>query len=231
MQHAHREHSTSSRFQSRYSHTTLSGREHTYAASTHESPDITTAAAASAAGCRHWHFGWRAKCPPPRWMSRLPRSFPLFFSVSPFSPLILRWRRLSFRHSCRIDLVVCALQSIYMDAMGFGMGSCCLQVTFQARHVNVARHLYDHLAVLSPIAVHSFTPPPCGCLCARGFSLVFFHHVSDGSFGGYSFLSRTHFGQRHEMGMFRLASAGERGGRRIRGASLMSILALSVRSL
>jgi glutamate--cysteine ligase catalytic subunit len=38
-----------------------------------------------------------------------------------------------------------------MDAMAFGMGCCCLQVTFQARDVSESRHLYDALAVLAPI--------------------------------------------------------------------------------
>jgi glutamate--cysteine ligase catalytic subunit len=38
-----------------------------------------------------------------------------------------------------------------MDAMVFGMGCCCLQVTLQCRNVNEARHLYDQLAVLSPL--------------------------------------------------------------------------------
>jgi glutamate--cysteine ligase catalytic subunit len=42
-------------------------------------------------------------------------------------------------------------REIYMDAMGFGMGCCCLQVTFQARNLTEARHLYDQLAVLAPI--------------------------------------------------------------------------------
>lgn len=40
---------------------------------------------------------------------------------------------------------------IYMDGMGFGMGCCCLQVTFQARDVEQSRSLYDQLAVLCPI--------------------------------------------------------------------------------
>ncbi|KAI9979987.1 hypothetical protein PInf_027034 [Phytophthora infestans] len=40
---------------------------------------------------------------------------------------------------------------IHMDAMAFGMGMCCLQVTFQAKNVGESRHLYDHLGVLSPI--------------------------------------------------------------------------------
>uniref|UniRef100_A0A8C7S6M9 Glutamate--cysteine ligase n=1 Tax=Oncorhynchus mykiss TaxID=8022 RepID=A0A8C7S6M9_ONCMY len=40
---------------------------------------------------------------------------------------------------------------IYMDAMGFGMGNCCLQVTFQACSIEEARYLYDQLATFCPI--------------------------------------------------------------------------------
>ncbi|PVU93659.1 hypothetical protein BB561_003117 [Smittium simulii] len=40
---------------------------------------------------------------------------------------------------------------IYMDAMGFGMGCCCLQVTFQASSINEARRLNDQLAPISAI--------------------------------------------------------------------------------
>lgn len=40
---------------------------------------------------------------------------------------------------------------IYMDAMGFGMGCCCLQLTFQACNINEARTLYDQLTPLAPI--------------------------------------------------------------------------------
>jgi len=40
---------------------------------------------------------------------------------------------------------------IYMDAMGFGMGNSCLQVTFQASSLNEALHLYDQLIPLTPI--------------------------------------------------------------------------------
>ena len=42
---------------------------------------------------------------------------------------------------------------IYLDAMGFGMGCCCLQVTFQAQSVDEARFLYDQLTPLTPIMV------------------------------------------------------------------------------
>ena len=40
---------------------------------------------------------------------------------------------------------------IYLDAMGFGMGCCCLQMTFQAQSIGEALHLYDQLAPLTPI--------------------------------------------------------------------------------
>ncbi|XP_041360661.1 glutamate--cysteine ligase catalytic subunit-like isoform X2 [Gigantopelta aegis] len=40
---------------------------------------------------------------------------------------------------------------IYMDCMGFGMGLCCLQVTFQACCIEEARLLYDQLSTLCPI--------------------------------------------------------------------------------
>ncbi|TYZ59726.1 hypothetical protein PybrP1_006638 [[Pythium] brassicae (nom. inval.)] len=49
---------------------------------------------------------------------------------------------------------------IHMDCMAFGMGMCCLQVTFQAQNIGESRHLYDHLGVLSPIllALTAATP-------------------------------------------------------------------------
>lgn len=40
---------------------------------------------------------------------------------------------------------------VYLDAMGFGMGCCCLQLTFQACNINEARTLYDQLATMCPI--------------------------------------------------------------------------------
>uniref|UniRef100_A0A672HKP0 Glutamate--cysteine ligase n=1 Tax=Salarias fasciatus TaxID=181472 RepID=A0A672HKP0_SALFA len=42
---------------------------------------------------------------------------------------------------------------IYMDCMGFGMGNCCLQVTFQACSIDEARYLYDQLATFCPIVM------------------------------------------------------------------------------
>lgn len=40
---------------------------------------------------------------------------------------------------------------VYMDAMAFGMGCCCLQLTFQACNIQEARVLYDQLTPLCPI--------------------------------------------------------------------------------
>jgi glutamate--cysteine ligase catalytic subunit len=34
---------------------------------------------------------------------------------------------------------------IYMDAMAFGMGQCCLQITYEASSLNHSRYLHDML--------------------------------------------------------------------------------------
>ncbi|KAJ6157626.1 hypothetical protein N7470_005218 [Penicillium chermesinum] len=44
---------------------------------------------------------------------------------------------------------------VYMDAMAFGMGSCCLQITFQAKNMTEGRKLYDQLS------------PPCAAVDDR----------------------------------------------------------------
>lgn len=54
---------------------------------------------------------------------------------------------------------------IYMDAMGFGMGCCCLQLTFQACNVSDARRLYDGLIPIGPILVRS--KPSCICFATK----------------------------------------------------------------
>jgi len=50
--------------------------------------------------------------------------------------------------------------SIYMDAMAFGMGCCCLQCTFQCCNIMEARQFYDQFTVLAPIllALTASTP-------------------------------------------------------------------------
>ncbi|KAH6697145.1 glutamate-cysteine ligase [Plectosphaerella plurivora] len=49
---------------------------------------------------------------------------------------------------------------IHMDAMAFGMGSCCLQITFQAKNITEGRKLYDQLSPIGPImlALTAATP-------------------------------------------------------------------------
>lgn len=42
---------------------------------------------------------------------------------------------------------------IYMDAMAFGMGNCCIQVTFSTKDIESARFFYDQLAILAPLIV------------------------------------------------------------------------------
>lgn len=46
-----------------------------------------------------------------------------------------------------------------MDAMGFGMGCCCLQLTFQSCNIEEARRMYDALIPIGPIMVCVFRTP------------------------------------------------------------------------
>jgi len=50
--------------------------------------------------------------------------------------------------------------AIHMDAMAFGMGCCCLQITFQGKDIDESRFMYDQLAVVAPImmALTASTP-------------------------------------------------------------------------
>jgi len=50
--------------------------------------------------------------------------------------------------------------AIHMDAMAFGMGCCCLQITFQGTDMDESRFLFDQLAVMAPImmALTASTP-------------------------------------------------------------------------
>ncbi|EGC38811.1 hypothetical protein DICPUDRAFT_96768 [Dictyostelium purpureum] len=43
--------------------------------------------------------------------------------------------------------------NIYMDAMGFGMGCCCLQATFQLPDMEEARNMFDQLAPITPLVL------------------------------------------------------------------------------
>lgn len=58
---------------------------------------------------------------------------------------------------------------IFLDSMGFGMGCCCLQVTFGASNICEARLLYDQLTPLTPIlmAMSAASPAHRGYLTDR----------------------------------------------------------------
>ena len=58
--------------------------------------------------------------------------------------------------------------NINMDCMAFGMGMCCLQVTFQAVDIDESRYMFDQLTVLAPImlAMTAATPILKGRLAA-----------------------------------------------------------------
>ena len=55
---------------------------------------------------------------------------------------------------------------VHMDAMAFGMGCCCLQVTMQSRNERESRFMHDQLAPLTPLflALTAATPIFKGCL-------------------------------------------------------------------
>ena len=69
---------------------------------------------------------------------------------------------------------------IYLDAMGFGMGCCCLQMTFQAQSIQEARHLYDQLTSLTPImlALSAASPIWRGYLSDVGLFISFFFSIA-----------------------------------------------------
>jgi hypothetical protein len=67
-------------------------------------------------------------------------------------------RNIRERRGSKVNIVVPAfkdrstqIESIHMDSMAFGMGSSCLQCTFQCCNIDEARQFYDQLAVTSPI--------------------------------------------------------------------------------
>jgi glutamate--cysteine ligase catalytic subunit len=59
------------------------------------------------------------------------------------------------------------MEHVYADAMPYGMGSSCLQVTMQAANISESRQLYDQLAPLAPLllALTAATPFMRGWIC------------------------------------------------------------------
>ncbi|KAE9547162.1 hypothetical protein FO519_009626 [Halicephalobus sp. NKZ332] len=78
---------------------------------------------------------------------------PIFKDVNTPSPFIEKFNDEESAKAAKPD-------HIYLDHRGFGMGCCCLQMTFQAANVDEARWLYDQLAPIAPIflALSAATP-------------------------------------------------------------------------
>ena len=76
--------------------------------------------------------------------SKVEINIPIFFDKNTPNPFVESLANEESRKAQKIN-------HIYLDAMGFGMGCSCLQMTFQAQSIDEARHLYDQLTPLTPI--------------------------------------------------------------------------------
>ncbi|KAK9459996.1 glutamate-cysteine ligase-domain-containing protein [Lipomyces oligophaga] len=86
--------------------------------------------------------------------SKVAINLPIFkdkLTPSPFIDPTIPFDRKIFPEDANAKDGAALPDHIYMDSMGFGMGCCCLQITFQATDIDEARKLYDMLAPLSPI--------------------------------------------------------------------------------
>lgn len=86
--------------------------------------------------------------------SKVAINMPIFKDVNTPSPFIdpsILWDRNLFPEDAEAKAGAAKPDHIYMDAMGFGMGCCCLQVTFQACSVQEARTVYDQLIPVGPL--------------------------------------------------------------------------------
>ncbi|KDN42501.1 putative gamma-glutamylcysteine synthetase [Tilletiaria anomala UBC 951] len=81
-------------------------------------------------------------------------NMPIFHDINTPKPFIdptIPWDRDIFPGDKEAKEGAAKADHIYMDAMGFGMGCCCLQVTFQACSVQEARTVYDQLIPVGPL--------------------------------------------------------------------------------
>ncbi|KIY44398.1 glutamate-cysteine ligase catalytic subunit [Fistulina hepatica ATCC 64428] len=86
--------------------------------------------------------------------SKVVINLPIFIDTNtprPFVDPTIPWHRNVYREDPEAKNGAALLDHIYMDAMGFGMGCCCLQLTFQACNVSEARTMYDGLIPVGPI--------------------------------------------------------------------------------
>ncbi|QRV94293.1 glutamate-cysteine ligase catalytic subunit [Ceratobasidium sp. AG-Ba] len=86
--------------------------------------------------------------------SKVAINIPIYFDTKTPKPFIdptIPWDRDIYPEDHEARDGAAKPDHIYMDAMGFGMGCCCLQITFQACNVAEARTVYDALVPVAPI--------------------------------------------------------------------------------
>ncbi|KAF8222928.1 glutamate-cysteine ligase catalytic subunit [Tricholoma matsutake] len=86
--------------------------------------------------------------------SKVAINLPLFIDSETPRPFIdpsIPWDRSLYPEDPQAKNGAALPDHIYLDAMGFGMGCCCLQLTFQACDVADARRMYDGLIPVGPI--------------------------------------------------------------------------------
>ncbi|KAJ1304844.1 hypothetical protein OPQ81_005978 [Rhizoctonia solani] len=86
--------------------------------------------------------------------SKVAINVPIYFDTNTPKPFIdptIPWDRDIYPEDHEARDGAAKPNHIYLDAMGFGMGCCCLQITFQACNVNEARTVYDALVPVAPI--------------------------------------------------------------------------------
>lgn len=86
--------------------------------------------------------------------SKVAINLPIYKDVNTPSPFVdpsIPWDRKLFPGDSEAKDGAAKVDHIYMDSMGFGMGCCCLQVTFQACSVTEARATYDQLVPVTPL--------------------------------------------------------------------------------
>ncbi|KAF9227348.1 GCS-domain-containing protein [Gyrodon lividus] len=86
--------------------------------------------------------------------SKVAINLPIFIderTPRPFIDPTIPWQRSIYPEDIEAKHGAALIDHIYMDAMGFGMGCCCLQLTFQSCNVDEARRMYDALIPMGPI--------------------------------------------------------------------------------
>ncbi|GBE81136.1 Glutamate--cysteine ligase [Sparassis crispa] len=86
--------------------------------------------------------------------SKVAINLPLFIdehTPRPFVDPTIPWQRSIYSEDAEAKNGAALIDHIYMDAMAFGMGCSCLQITFQSCNIAEARRLYDALVPVAPL--------------------------------------------------------------------------------